>query len=37
MAAVAAQQQEIAKQQAELEAYYKALAEQEAAEGVAAP
>lgn len=32
MAAVAAQQQAIAQQQAELEAYYKALAEQQAAE-----
>ncbi len=32
-AAVAAQQQAIAQQQAELEAYYKALAEQQAAEG----
>lgn len=36
MAADAAQQQAIAQQQAELEAYYKALAEQNAAEGVAA-
>lgn len=37
MAAVQAQQQAVAQQQAELEAYYKALAEKEAAEGVAAP
>lgn len=36
MAADAAQQQAIAQQQAELEAYYKALAEQNAAEGIAA-
>lgn len=37
IAAIAAQQQAIAQQQAELEAYYKALAEQQAAEGVPVP